>query len=64
MLLKQSCAPFVALLGHLHPGRGVIRAEGSGEAKFPLPTPPALSLGHVAQIRMLCGDLRAYRQLV
>lgn len=64
VLLEQGCAAPVALLGHFHPGGGVVRTENRGEAEVPLPAPPALSLGRTTQIRMLRRDLCAYRQLV
>lgn len=64
VLLEQGCAAHVPLLGHFHPGGGVVRAEDSSEAELPLTAPPALSLGRTAQLRMLRWDLCAYRQLV
>lgn len=64
VLLEQGCAARVPLLGHFHPGGGVVRAEDSREAEVPLSAPPALSLSHSAQLRMLRTDLCAYRQLV
>jgi len=64
VLLEQLCASLVALLGQLHPGGRVFGAEHLGEVELPLAVPPALSLGHAPQLRVLCGDLSADGQLV
>lgn len=59
MLLEQRCASPVALFGQLHPGRWVLRAEHLREVELSFPVPPALSLGHAPQLRVLHGDLSA-----
>lgn len=64
VLLQKLRAPLVALLGQLHPGRRRLGAEGLGEVKLSLAVPPALRLGHAAELGVLCRDLCADGELV
>lgn len=64
MLLEKLCASLVALFGELHPGRRVLRAECLREVELSFTIPPALSLGHTPQLRVLCGDLCTDGELV
>lgn len=64
MLLEELCASLVTLFGHLHPGGRVLRAEHLREVELPFTVPPALSLSHAPQLRVLCHDVGADGQLV
>lgn len=64
MLLEKLCSSSVALFSQLHPGRWILRAEHLREVELSLSIPPALILGHVSQLRVLCRDLGADGQLV
>lgn len=64
VLLEKLCASPVALFGKLHPGWRVLRAEHLREVELSFTIPPALSLGHGPQLRVLCGDLCTDGELV
>lgn len=64
MLLQKLCASLVALLGQLHPGWRLLGAEGLREVELSLAVPPALCLGHAAELWVLCRDLCTDGELV
>lgn len=64
MVLQKLRASLVAQLGQLHPGWRLLRAECLGEVELSLAVPPALCLGHAAELWVLCRDLCADGELV